>query len=1131
MKNKGPVRRLPCHLRPLLAGLVLWQLAAALLTSCNDPFGGADYLKFVIEEYPVKIPYIGHGEIIPSMTMAIVGEVITLQVRPDDGYRLQKGSLKVNESSSDISGAGSYWTFRMPLGGAVVTAVFEPVGEDAPKYYIHLSGMVNGTVFANTWSAAEGVSVELSPRPESGYRLVAGTLRASKDDYGEEVPIEGNSFTMPASDVTVRAEFEGIYPDAPRYSISVNAEPDYAGTISCDPNSAAEGESVKVIVSPADFYRLQSIRVTDNLTFLTELEPGTYAFVMPAANVEVWANFEAEPAIYTISGTVYKVETEGSAPVPAEEAKLTLIDSDGHIRSEDMTGNGGRYFIPRVVAGQYTIEASLYGYEPGAAGPFVVDANVSGKDLILQKVGALYTLSGTISTSDDRSAEGTEVRLKQGYSLIGEPVLANDEGNYIIAGVAPGENYTVEARLAGYQSGKTGPFTVSNNVSGKDLSLQKLYRVTGTVYTSDAGPAAGAHVKLTKGGGLLAKPVTADGDGAFEFKDVSDGGYAIEAALLGYVTEKASFTVSGADKTIDLTLQKATQTFTISGKVIKTCGVTNEPAAGATVNLKKADSTMSSTVTDSDGEYSFSGANTGEEYQVEAVLDGYQTDVTDKFRVSGDTTRDMTLIRLAAFNMLTADGSEASTTTMLTLTFDRSLTGLNSNNITITRASGSSAVVTKGTLSGTGPSYTLPVTVTAGGSITVTVKAPSGYVMSTEARNVAVHYVQQVSFTGLSQNGSATTSTTSLTLTFSASVSGLSADNITIDTSGSTAVVSKGTLSGAGPTYTLPVTVTAGGGISVSVSPPGDYSISGGPRTVTVYYAAPVQQVTFESLSQNGSENTSTTSLTLTFSASVGGLSADNIVITPVPGSSAAVAKNGALSGAGPAYTLPVTVSRGGGISVSVSAPGGYSISGTPKTTTVYYAAPVKQVTFDSLSQNGSETKSTTSLTLTFSASVSGLSADNIVITPDTGSSAAVAKNGALSGAGPAYTLPVTVSRGGDISVSVTSPGGYSISGGPKTTTVYYAAPVKQVSFTGLSANGSTTASTSSLTLTFSASISGLSADNITIGTSGSSAVVVKNGALSGTGPDYTLPVTVSRGGNISVSVSPPGGYSISGTP
>jgi len=90
-----------------------------------------------------------------------------------------------------------------------------------------------------------------------------------------------------------------------------------------------------------------------------------------------------------------------------------------------------------------------------------------------------------------------------------------------------------------------------------------------------------------------------------------------------------------------------------------------------------------------------------------------------------------------------------------------------------------------------------------------------------------------VTFSSLTADGDATATTTTLTLTFSAAITGLSANDITLS---GVAGVSKGTLGGSGPTYTLPISgFTAGGALSVAVSKTG-YDISGSPKTVPIYY-------------------------------------------------------------------------------------------------------------------------------------------------------------------------------------------------------------------------------------------------------------------------------------------------------
>ena len=148
----------------------------------------------------------------------------------------------------------------------------------------------------------------------------------------------------------------------------------------------------------------------------------------------------------------------------------------------------------------------------------------------------------------------------------------------------------------------------------------------------------------------------------------------------------------------------------------------------------------------------------------------------------------------------------------------------------------------------TGVAYTVTITLTANANYTFTgglTTAPtiSGYNATIVANNgstatlsykfAAIPDVELVTFSNLTANGSASTTTTTLTLTFSAAIVGLTADDITLS---GVAGVTKGTLSGAGPTYTLPISgVTAGGTLTVAVAKTG-YNISGSPRTRTIYF-------------------------------------------------------------------------------------------------------------------------------------------------------------------------------------------------------------------------------------------------------------------------------------------------------
>jgi len=217
--------------------------------------------------------------------------------------------------------------------------------------------------------------------------------------------------------------------------------------------------------------------------------------------------------------------------------------------------------------------------------------------------------------------------------------------------------------------------------------------------------------------------------------------------------------------------------------------------------------------------------------------------------------------------------------------------------------------------------------------------------------------------------------------------------------------------------YTLPVTVTQAGTATVSISK-NDCVFNPSSKEVPVS----VKQVAFSSLVANGNASTATTTLTILLDQAVPGLTADDITV-----SGAGAAKNGALGGAGPLYTLPITVRENGTVTATI-AKAGFSFVPPSRQTGVY----ARQVAFVSVVPNGNADTTTTALTITLDQVVPGLTADDIIITGN-----GIAKNGAITGAGPVYTLPVSVTLGEMFQVSV-SKVGFEFTPAYITTTAFY---------------------------------------------------------------------------------------------
>jgi len=383
-----------------------------------------------------------------------------------------------------------------------------------------------------------------------------------------------------------------------------------------------------------------------------------------------------------------------------------------------------------------------------------------------------------------------------------------------------------------------------------------------------------------------------------------------------------------------------------------------------------------------------------------------------------------------------------------------------------------------------------------------------------------------VIFTDLTANGSATATTTELTLTFNQDIAGLSAADITLE-AGSTGAV-KGTLTRIGTgIYELAVGgISSSGSVTVAVSKSG-YNITGGSKTAAVYhYTAPTDiSAAFIYVTADGSNMATTTKLTLVFDKDITGLSAVDIALD---GGSTGASK-GSLTRTGTGvYDLAISgITAGGRVIVAVSK-SGYNITGGSKTVTIYhYTAPTDiSAAFTDLTADGSNMATTTKLTLVFDKDIAGLKAADIAL--DGGSTGA--SKGSLTRTGTGvYDLAISgITSTGSVTMAVSKPG-YNITDESKTVMVYcYTAPTDiSVVFTGISADGSNTATTTKLILTFDRDIDGLIAADIALD---SGFIGASKGSLTRTGTGvYDLAISgITVGGSVSVAVSKPG-YNITG--
>ncbi|MCL2066034.1 MAG: hypothetical protein FWG99_01035 [Treponema sp.] len=368
-------------------------------------------------------------------------------------------------------------------------------------------------------------------------------------------------------------------------------------------------------------------------------------------------------------------------------------------------------------------------------------------------------------------------------------------------------------------------------------------------------------------------------------------------------------------------------------------------------------------------------------------------------------------------------------------------------------------------------------------------------------------------FISLTANGSdGTFTTTKLILNFNIDIDGLIAGDISLTANYTGAV--KGNLNRIDVgIYELELSgIYASGNVGVSVAKTG-YAISGNTKQVQVFYSLFIQ-VLFNSLTANGSEMETTTTLTLEFDKDIDGLSAGDIIFD---GGFTGATRGALIKLAGTGvYELALNgIYSDGYVSMSVSKQG-YNISEDYKQVYVYFSDPYL-VLFLSADANGSFTETTTKLTLTFNKDVIDLTADDITIYSGYGTWGD--KEILTKIETGVYELSLSsVVWSQTVSVYVSKPG-YTINGSPMQAMLHYYDPFS-VTIVSVTANGSESEMTTKLTITFDKDIANLIADDINI--YAWEGVEVNKGDLTRTALGiYELEILNVSGGDGYIYVSP----------
>lgn len=157
-------------------------------------------------------------------------------------------------------------------------------------------GTVTGANLDSTW-VETGATVNLNALPDAGMQLKGGSL---KYNNGLDHPITGTSFSMPADEVKVSAEFM----PAASTTYRVDVETMIGGSIAINLTNAAPDEIINLTISPDQGKQLKEGTLKYTFNGAKYTINGT-SFVMPAGGVSISAEFETCDYTFDVStGTI-----------------------------------------------------------------------------------------------------------------------------------------------------------------------------------------------------------------------------------------------------------------------------------------------------------------------------------------------------------------------------------------------------------------------------------------------------------------------------------------------------------------------------------------------------------------------------------------------------------------------------------------------------------------------------------------------------------------------------------------------------------------------------------------------------------------------------------------------------------
>ena len=488
--------------------------------------------------------------------------------------------LSLNADTGEISGTptadgtAKFTVKATNSAGSDTKELSITITKAAPtEYTITVTTEGNGTASASHAKAAAGTTITLTATPDGGYHFKEWEVISGG------VTIKDDKFTMPDSNVEVKAIFEEDAPPVPT-EFTITVKTDGNGTASASPDKAVAGTEIRLTATPNTGYHFKEWQVMSGGVTIKDNK-----FLMPSANVEVKAIFEkdappvptdpAKPNIsvtgtYTYNGSVHTATVNGYDPTTMDISGNTGTDAGDYTVS--VTSKTGKWAdgSTEAVTAVWSISKAhqeapdgLIGVAPTTVGGS--DGKISGvTDKMEYRMADENNYTACSGTEiDNLSAGNYFVRYAEDHNhfaspdtvvTVGDgaqladctitfngnggsgsmgPVIVKAETNYILPAcgfTAPADQEFKAWQIGGTEYKVGDSYTVRGDTEIKALWENSV--ITPTTYTvtvSNDGKGTGTATPSTAAAGTMIS-LTATPNEGYRFKEwqVISGGVAIK---------------------------------------------------------------------------------------------------------------------------------------------------------------------------------------------------------------------------------------------------------------------------------------------------------------------------------------------------------------------------------------------------------------------------------------------------------------------------------------------------------------------------------------------------------------------------------------------------------------------------